>query len=86
MKKPSFLQGWKPFEIVYVIVGITALTVTAIFFKGSVIQYVCTFCLMMNVNNFSLINSTCVNLAPCLICDPLLLNEDLFGWIPGLFG
>ncbi len=46
----------------------------------------CSFCLMMNVNNFSLINSTCVNLAPCLICAPLILNEGLFGGIPGEIG
>ena len=46
----------------------------------------CAFQLMVCVGNFSLINDSCVVLAPCLVCAPIILNEALFGSIPGELG
>ena len=46
----------------------------------------CSFQLMLVIGNFSLINDSCVVLAPCLICAPIILNEELFGGIPGELG
>ena len=46
----------------------------------------CAFQLMLTVGNFSMINDSCVILAPCLICTPIILNEALFGIIPGEVG
>ena len=46
----------------------------------------CAFQLMLTVGNFSMINETCVILAPCLVCAPVILNEELFGRIPGEAG
>lgn len=43
----------------------------------------CAFQLMLTVGNFSMINESCVILAPCLICSPIILNEELFGRVPG---
>ncbi len=43
----------------------------------------CSFQLMLTVGNFSMINESCVMMAPCLICTPVILNEALFGRIPG---
>ena len=48
MNIQSFLKGWKPFEIFYLITGFTALTVTTLVFNGSLIQYICSLCLIMN--------------------------------------
>ncbi|MBR5502379.1 MAG: ABC transporter permease, partial [Oscillospiraceae bacterium] len=46
----------------------------------------CAFQLMVCVSNFSLINDSCVIMAPCLICTPIILNEAVFGGIPGTLG
>lgn len=46
----------------------------------------CSFCLMMTVGNFSLINTSCSLMGPCMICAPIILNEGLFGSVPGEFG
>ena len=46
----------------------------------------CAFQLMLTVGNFSMINESCVILAPCLVCAPIILNEELFGKIPGEAG
>lgn len=46
----------------------------------------CSFQLMLVVGNFSMINDSCVILAPCLVCAPIILNQELFGAIPGEMG
>ena len=46
----------------------------------------CAFQLMVCVGNFSLINDSCVIMAPCLVIAPIVLNEKVFGAVPGELG